>query len=87
MALVTNRCKKHHTAHPENECPICVREEAEKQREDSIEFFKKHGNEWVRLRRGSYEGAVSVEDLYKHFRARLLDELTPVLRNGKKSGE
>lgn len=82
MPLVTNVCKKHRNAFPENECPICVKEEAALQLENSREFFRKHGTEWVRLRRGSYEGAVTVEDLYKHFRARLLDELTPVLREG-----
>lgn len=81
MALVTNRCKKHQTAHPEEECPRCVREEAEKQREASKEFFENYGQCKIELIPGRI---VRVEELYQHFRARLLDELTPVLREGQR---
>lgn len=76
MPLITNRCKKHNNAHPETECPFCRLEEQNRRLEASREFFRLCARSKLRLSSGT---EIPVEELYQHFRARLLDELHPTL--------
>lgn len=76
MPLVTNLCKKHKNAFPENECPFCVLEAKESALGASREFFTLHGRHKIEVVPGY---VVRVEELYQHFRARLLEELSPII--------
>jgi hypothetical protein len=80
MPLVTNRCKKHKNAHPENECPFCAQEEYNKRIEESRAFFEECGQYKIEIVPGRI---VRVEDFYHHFRARLIEELSPTLAKVK----
>lgn len=74
MGLATNTCKKH-GGHVEDECPKCVEEEYQKAVDEMKTFFQQRDQYWVRLRRGSREEAISIEELFQHFRVRLLEEI------------
>lgn len=76
MPLVTNRCPKHKNAFPENECPFCVLEAKESALGASRSFFENYGKCKIELIPGRI---IRVEDLYQHFRARLLEELSPII--------
>lgn len=79
MPLVTNRCPKHKNAFPEAECPLCKQELWEDQVEASRKFFETHRNYHLRASFFEVKGNITIEDLYQHFRARLLEELNPTL--------
>jgi hypothetical protein len=80
MALVTNRCKKHGNAYPENECPYCKHESFTASMEASRTFFTQYGAHDVKLVIGSRSTGVTVEEMFAHFRIRILEELNPVLQ-------
>lgn len=84
MPLVTNRCPKHKNAFPETECPFCALETKEESIGASREFFKKHGNS--DLHGLIMRIDVTPEELYQHFRARLLEELAPTLMKVEREG-
>lgn len=75
MPLVTNRCKKHKNAYPENECPFCAQWEYNKRIEASRTFFKEHGHQDLSYVLQKLD--INLEEVYQHFRARMLEELSP----------
>lgn len=75
MPMATNTCKKHGSAYPEDECPQCVQERWQHSIRESEDFFKSYGEYNVYLRFFEDTHRVTVEDLYQHFRVRLLNEL------------
>lgn len=77
MPLVTNLCRKHKNAFPENECPFCRQEEWTNHIEESRAFFKAHGHRDIQELVNGWN--LSVEEMFQHFRARLLEELSPAL--------
>jgi len=85
MALVTNICKKHGNAFPETECPYCKLENFEAQIEGSKKFFKAHGHRDIFELIGQFD--ITFEELFQHFRIRILEEITPVLQRVRKDME
>ena len=73
MPMVTNTCKKHGSAFPEDDCPQCVREKWEQSILDSEEFFRQFGG--VIMFKTHDGQKTRVEDLYQHFSVRLRREL------------
>lgn len=79
MPLVTNRCKKHKSAHPEEECPKCIEENRLAAVEEMQTFFDKNAQANIEIISGRLVSSISVEQLFQYFRARLLEELSPAL--------
>lgn len=76
MPLVTNRCTKHKNAYPEEQCPLCMEEEEKKHLDGQREFFRMFGGVIVMIADdGEKQHKLTVEDVYQHFKARLLSEL------------
>lgn len=81
--MTTNRCKKHEIAYVEDECPECARETYANNLEATNHFFHEHGQDTIQMRKAAPElqkfelTRISIEDLYQHFRMRLIDELNP----------
>lgn len=75
MPLVTNRCEKHGHAHPEVECPYCKFENLEHLLGASKEFFRKFGGVIVLAPTFPKGEKVTVEDVFQHFRIRILEEI------------
>lgn len=73
--MVTNTCKKHGSAFPEDDCPQCVRERWEQSILDSDDFFKRLEDHRVQLKYLDIRESIPVEELYQHFRVRLMKEL------------
>jgi hypothetical protein len=78
MGLVTNRCKTHGNAYPEDECPYCKHESFTASMEASRKFFASHRDRDMQELVDRYD--VTVEELFQHFRIRILEELNPVLQ-------
>ena len=68
MGLATNNCKKH-GGHVEDECPACVADAYARAVRDMRQFFSHFGE------RNLINTPVSVEELFQHFRVRLLEEI------------
>ena len=69
MALTTNNCRRH-GGHVEDVCPKCAADAYAKQVVDMKRFFKQEHS--IELSGGD---SVSVEELFQHFRVRLLEEI------------
>jgi hypothetical protein len=69
MGLATNNCKKH-GGYVEEQCPTCVADDYAKAVASMKKFF---GYEHSIELNGGY--SVSVEELFQHFRIRLLEEI------------
>lgn len=79
MPLVTNRCRKHKNAYPEEECPKCVEENRREAVEEMQQFFDKNAQANIEIISGRLVSSISVEQLFQYFRARLLEELKPII--------
>lgn len=71
MPLTLNNCNRH-GGHVEDDCPACVQESYAAAVGASKEFFRLCGRSKVKLSSGT---ELRVEDLFQHFRMRLLEEL------------
>lgn len=80
MPMTTNVCKKHGFAHVDDKCPHCLAEEWQQRILDQEEFFKRYGEYLFRVKYLDVSEAVTVEDMYQHFRTRLFLELEPILK-------
>lgn len=80
MPMTTDVCAKHGAYYAEK-CPNCVYEDYKNMSEESKKFFEEHKAGEVRIRSEDKENWnwVPVEQLYQHFRIRLLEELDPIL--------
>jgi hypothetical protein len=71
MPLTLNNCARH-GGHVEDDCPACVQEAYSNAISASREFFQNYGRCKIELIPGKI---VRVEDLFQHFRMRILEEL------------
>ncbi len=68
MGLATNNCKKH-GGYVEDQCPKCVADNYMKAVRDMKQFFEHFGEHEL------VNTPVTIEDLFQHFRIRLLEEI------------
>lgn len=76
MPMTTDVCVKHGAYYAEK-CPSCVYEEYKAMSDASKKFFKEHEARPMAELIDQYD--FDLEDLYQHFRVRLLEELDPIL--------